>query len=270
MIPIVSIKRRYILIAMIISLATVSAFAWVYAAAPFSEFLNAIVVNGLTVLSALFGALILTRITLFFHAGEPPRVIWVMFAISIWLWTLADGIWAYYYVTVGEVPVFTLADVLWFVGYMTLSLSLVRQFRLVSFRQTNRFRRIAIGMWIAVLFITATILLVTKSQSPMQDFFRYFYPLADSAVGLCALYLARAFRGRALAIPWLTIMSFVVTDVFYTWTTASGVYDLEMSGVSFALVADTLYVASYLIVAWGAFGHYLLLRFGADPSEPSA
>ena len=262
-------KKIYTWIGVFVSISMIALFAWVYALAPFTESLNSWILNGMTLLSAVIGAMILTRITSFFHSGEPPRGVWMLFAISLWFWAIAEGVWAYYYITAGEVPAFSLADVLWLAGYVTLGRSLVDQYRLIfaGGGGGRRFGWYAAGAWLGIFLVAGGILVVTKSEAPMEDFFRYFYLLADSVVGLSALYLVRAFGGRALAMPWLTITSFVVTDVLYAWLTASGVYDWEMSGVSIALLADTLYVASYLIVAWGVFGHYLLLRFGPEPIE---
>ena len=241
----------------------VALYAWTYAVAPFSEANNAFILNGATTLAALLVAGILTRIVFFFQAGEPPRLIWVTFAICLWLWTIAEGIWGYLYTTVGEVPLFSMADVLWFVGYIALTISLARQFQLVFFSQKYTVVWAALGIWLAILALIQTTLLATRSAAPMEDFFRYFYLFADAAVGLAALYLVIAFRGRALAIPWLTISSFVVTDILYIRLTETGVYDYVMSGVSVALLADTLYVAAYLIVAWGVFEQFLLLQSSA-------
>lgn len=241
-------------------------FVWAYALAPFGDLANAIIVNGATVLSALITALILTCITFYFHPEEPPFIIWAAFAVCMWLWTIAEGVWGYLYTTVGEVPVFSFADVLWVMGYFALTISLMRQYRLVFFEQKYTIRWAALGAWLAILLSIETILLVTHSEAPLEDFFRYFYTFADTMVGLAALYLVYAFRGRALATPWLTISSFVVTDIIYLRLTATGVYDWEMSGISIALVADTLYLVAYWIVAWGVLGQYLLLKSSTDHS----
>jgi hypothetical protein len=125
----------------------------------------------------------------------------------------------------------------------------------------------SLGAWLAILAAIEMILLATHSETPMEDFFRYFYVFADAVVGLAALYLVLAFRGRALAIPWLTISSFVVTDILYIRLTATGVYDYVMSGVSIALLADTLYVAAYLIVGWGVLEQFLLLQSSANQTQ---
>ncbi len=260
-----SLRYRYV-IAIALVLCT-GLYAWVYAYAPFSETINSLIVNIGTPLSASFAAIILTRITMFFHRGEPPRVVWAAYAVCIWLWMIAEAVWGYIYMTSGEVPTFSAADGLWFLGYIALTVSITRQFSLVFFAQKYTARWAAFGVWAAILLGIETILLFTKSATPLDDFFRYFYTFADAAVGLSAIYLVHAFRGRALAIPWLTISSFVVTDIIYIRLTETGAYDYVMSGISIALLADTLYVAAYLIVAWGVFEQYILLRRNADHAQ---
>jgi hypothetical protein len=261
--------NRYRLLILIIFLLVSASFAWTFAFAPFSETVNSFILNGGTTLSALTAALILSLIPFYYQRGEPPRVIWTSFAICLWLWTIAEAVWAYLYIRDGEVPVFSLADIFWLLGYIALTISLARQFRLVSFSKNNSVIWAAVGVWLGVLTIIAAILVAIHSETPLTDFFSYFYLLADAVVGLLALYLVYAFRGRALAIPWLTISSFVFSDFLYIHLTESGVYDYVMSGISIALLADTLYVVAYLLVAWGGLEQYLLLRSNADhpPSE---
>ena len=239
-------------------------YVWSYAFAPFTELANAIIVNGATVLSAMIAAVILTRITFFFHLDEPPFLVWAAFAASIWLWTLAEGVWGYLYTTVGEVPILSFADALWLIGYVPLTISIMRQYRLVFPERKNTIRWAVFCAWLVILVSIETVLLLTHSKEPLVDFFRYFYVTADAMVGLSAIYLVYAFRGRAFAMPWLTISSFVVTDIIYIRMTETGAYDWVMSGISIALVADTLYLVAYLIVAWGALGQYLLLKTSAD------
>ena len=251
-------------IAIVLFILIVALFVWDYAYAPFTELANAIIVNGATVLSAAITAVILTRITFFFQPQEPPFLVWATFAVCIWLWAIAEGVWGYLYTVFGDVPAFSLADILWFIGYIALTMSIVRQYRLVYFDRTYTIRWAAFGIWLAILVSIETVLLITQSKMPLIDFFRYFYVTADTVVGLSAIYLVYAFRGRALALPWLTISSFVVTDIFYIRLTETGAYDWVMSGISIALVADSLYMIAYLIVAWGVLGQYVLLKSNAD------
>ena len=259
--------KRYRVSAFIIFFLITAFFAWTFALAPFSETINLLILNGGTTLSALIAAFILTLIPFYYHQGEPPRVIWTAFAICMWLWTIAEAIWGYLYTRDGEVPVFSSADIFWLVGYIALTVSLGRQFKLVFFSQTNKVAWAALGIWLGGLALIAVTLLATHSETPLADFFSYFYLLADTMVGVLAIYLVYAFRGRALAIPWLAISSFVLSDFIYIHLTESGVYDYVMSGISIALLADTLYVVAYLVVAWGCLEQYMLLRTSADHSQ---
>lgn len=263
-------QGREKLIALIVFTLITTMFVWDYAFAPFTDLANAIILNGGTVISAMIVALILTRITFYFQPQERPFLVWLAFAICMWVWTVAEGVWGYLYTTVGEVPAFSFADVLWFAGYIALTVSIVRQYRLVFPERTYTIRWAAFSVWLAIVLSIETVLLVTHSETPWIDFFRYFYVITDTMVGLSALYLVYAFRGRALGIPWLTISSFVVTDIIYIRLTETGVYDMVMSGISIALVADTLYMIAYLIVAWGVLGQYLLLKRSSDHPQPGA
>lgn len=259
--------KHFKLATLIIFLLMVVVFAWTFAFAPFSEFVNSLILNGGTALTALIAAVTFTLIPFYYQQGEPPRLIWTCFAICMWLWTIAEGIWGYMYIRDGEVPAFSVADVFWLIGYIALTVSLSRQFRLIMFSKRNTVIWIALGIWIGVITIIEVILVITHSETPAAAFFSYFYLLADSVIGLLAIYLVYAFRGRALAVPWLTISSFVLSDLIYIQLTSSGMYDYVMSGISIALLADTLYVIAYLLVAWGGLEQYMLLRGSAAHSQ---
>jgi len=256
--------NRYRILVLTSFILMTACFAWTFAYSPFSETINSLILNGGTTFSALIAAVIFTLLPVFYQPDEPPRVIWMSFAVCMWLWTIAEGIWGYLYMRDGEVSVFSTADVFWLLGYVALTLSLARQYRLITFSQKRTVTWRAIGIWAGLCIMIAIILIANHSETPVADFFSYFYLLADAVVGLLALYLVYAFRGRALAIPWLTISSFVLSDFIYIQLTESGMYEYVMSGISIALLADTLYVIAYLLVAWGGLEQYLLLRSNAD------
>lgn len=248
-------------------LVIVVLFAWTFAYSPFSESLNSIILNGATTLCALLAAVIFTLIPMYYQPEEPPRIIWIAFAVYAWLWTIAEAVWGYIYIRDGEVAGFTIADVFWLLGYIALTVSLARQFRLISFSQRKTVFYIGLGIWLGVLAIVSAIVLFTRKETPLESFFVYFYLVADIVIGLLALYIVYAFGGRALAIPWLAVSSFVVSDLIYIQLTESGAYDYVMSGVSIALLADTMYVVAYLLVAWGGLEQYFLLRSSAEDSQ---
>lgn len=261
-------RRRFIVL--LAFLLITALYIWTYAYAPFNEMANSIILNGTTFICALISALLLTQITFFFDPQEPPFLVWAAFAACLWLWALAEGVWGYMYTTAGEVPGFSVADILWFLGYIALTISMIRQYGLVLFERLSSVRWAALSIWLAVVVSIETFLLLTHSEMPLVDFFRIFYVVADGLIGILALYLVYAFSGRALAVPWFTISSFVIADSIYMQLTETGVYDFVMSGISIALLADTLYLIAYLIVAWGALGQYLLLQSHSIRPEAGA
>lgn len=254
-------QKRSIITATIVSVAMIAIYIWVYSAAPFSESINFFILNGFTSLTALLCAIILTLTTRYFLPGEAPRTVWLFFAICLWFWTVAEAYWGYLYTTVGEVPAFSLADVLWFAGYLTFTISIVRQYRLVFFERHKNLGLIAIGVWIIVLAVTTILVIASESfTNNAENYVVYFYPVVDTTIGLVALYLVYTFRGRTLAGPWLAMFAFVASDILYIGLTTSGVYDWEMQGISLGLFADTLYLVAYILLGWGALQQYLLLR----------
>jgi hypothetical protein len=61
---------------------------------------------------------------------------------------------------------------------------------------------------------------------------------------------------------------FALSDGLYAWATLSGLYSYETAaGNLISLIIDLTYILAYLAVAWGLFGQYLTLRFGAVVSE---
>ena len=252
-------------VAAVISILMIAVYIWVYASSPFSELINALILNSLTPLAALLCSITLTLSLRFFAPGEEPRTIWLFYAACLWLWTAAEVYWGYLYTTVGEVPTLSLADVLWLFGYLAFTVSIVRQYRVVTFGQKKHLGWIAAGVWLIVLAVTAVWVFTTESiTNSVENYVVYFYPVADITIGLAALYLVYTFRGSTLAGPWLTIIAFVISDVFYIELIGSGVYDWKMQGISLSLFVDTIYLIAYIIVGWGALQQYLLLYSGSQ------
>jgi len=265
-----AIKRRYFFIGGVIAFLMIFTYVWVYIFYPFADLTNLLILDGLTALSSLMCAVLLTRTARFFQRGELPRLIWVCYAACIWLWALAEIVWGYYNITVGEVPSFTIADAFWFFGYVVFTVSIVRQYRLVYFSKSNWIRAIAVIAWFMVLLTTRLITELIESEMPVEDFILYFYPVVDFAIGIAALFLVYKFRGATLALPWLTFLGYVFTDGFYVWATTTGFYDWQLRGFSISLLMDASYLVAYLIMGWGAMQQYLLLKYGPDLPNASA
>jgi hypothetical protein len=236
---------------------------WVYQACPFGEYISRVILDLIPVLAALSCAIILSLVVMCYQKGEPPRQVWLNFAISLWLWALGEIIWMAYNLTVGEVPELTLADGCYFAGYIFFTAALASQFRLVFFDQSRKTMQAAGLSWLAVVLSTSVTLLIAKSQSFFVDFLSYFYPFADFAIAVAAVFLVITFQRGLLARPWLSLFLFVFSDGLYVWATASGVYEWQGVGSSFiTMLVDLIYVIAYLLMGWGVFQQYLALKFG--------
>ncbi len=244
-------------------------YVFIYQYAPFGDFVDRLIQNLITVSVAMFSATILTMIARYFQPGEPPRIIWAAFAAAIWCWTIGEVIWAFYNLTVLEVPSFSAADVFWFFGYVFLTFSIVRQYRLIFPERSNQIRGTAVVVWFIVLLSTGAVMLLFQMQS-IEDFMAVFYPIGDFVIGALALMLVVIFQRGWLARPWISLLAFVVSDALYIWATSTGQYDFNMSQDTVSMVVDTLYIVAYLVLGWGVFQQYLLLSIGTSLLDTEA
>jgi hypothetical protein len=260
------IKRRLSLISIVFALLWTAAYVLVYQLEPFSEYVNLFLLNFIEVAAGLICSIILTIVVGFYEPGEPPRRIWMMFAIGIWSWAIADAAWSTYNLLLGEVPSISVADIFWVVGYVFFTVSLVSQFQLILFDRSRRLRWVGVGTWVGVILITLLIMWLSMMKA-LGDFFAFFYPVADFAIGVAAIILAISFRRGNLARPWLGLFGFVIADALYLWATLTGSFDWVSRSGFLTLISELIYVMAYLFLGWGAFGLYLDLRFGATISE---
>ncbi|RPH62106.1 MAG: hypothetical protein EHM81_02890 [Chloroflexi bacterium] len=237
----------------------------VYYLEPFGEFFDQVLRDSLTVLVALACTFILLLVLSFYQHGEPPRRIWIYFAIALGLWTLGELVWGIYDVVAGEVPDLSIADGAWAIGYVFFTLALVSQYRLIFFDTTRKPTWVATGIWFAALALTSVVLALVKSETFFVDFLLYFYPFGDLAVGITALIMVIKFRRGSLARPWLSLFAFVFSDSLYIWAVSYGAYDWTgASENTITLIVELVYMAAYLFMGWGLLQQYITLRFGAS------
>lgn len=180
---------------------------------------------------------------------------------------MAELAWAVYNMLWGEVPAFSFADILWAVAYIFFTISLANQFDLLQFKQNRWPTWVSLGVWVVVILLSA--LVTFWSNGAPADMLLSFYPIADFALGVAALFLVINFRRGSLARPWLGLFGFVVSDALYLWATSTGIYDWggRVGWITFTI--DIIYLFAYLFVSWGVFSQYLMLRFGAAPPGAS-
>lgn len=252
--------------AVAVLVVVVAVHAAIYIITPFPDFWNNFLSNFFTVLAALLSAVAATLVWQRYEKAEPPRRVWRWLAIALWLWTIAEVIWAYENMTLEEVPI-GWPDVFWVFAYILLGLALYRQFILLYHPDPALARRRLFYTLLA--FVALTLLstfffsFFTRQSFGLEVFVNAFYPAGDFAVGLAGLWLARRFRNGALAYAWLGLFVFTIADLLYTWLDLTGMYAWSVSQKSpLSTITDITYMAAYLTVALGCFTQWLVLNYG--------
>ena len=215
---------------------------------------------------ALLGAALATHIWLRFDPTDRPRAVWRNFALGLWMWAVAEIIWAVYLQIHGKAPAASLADIPWAVAYVFFGAALLQQYRAIFHPATRRERRLVIAAvaTIVILSVAGTAVLrwiIGVPEGPLGTFLNVFYPLGDLVLAIVALRLARAFGGGLWARPWIALLVFAVADAMYTALLLSGLYAFSAeSGNVLSLIADTAYLGAYIVLALACHAQLLLLR----------
>jgi hypothetical protein len=198
--------------------------------------------------------------------SDAPYTIWAYFAIGLWLWTLAEFVWAVYNMVYGEVGI-TFADIFWVCAYAFFGYAVYSQYRVI-FHPSKRgsvywiFSRLALTAALTILFAW---LLVRFLEEPpgLPLWVESFYPAADFVIGFAALRIVYRFRGGALGYPWLGLFVFAIADMLYAILDLGGFYTWSINeGNLWSMVADLTYTTAYLLVGLGCFAQLLLLKYG--------
>jgi hypothetical protein len=240
-------------------------YAYIYIFEPFPSPGSNLASNLLTVFSSLASAVAATMVWAFYDKADAPRHIWDRFSVSLWLWFVAEVIWAFLNMRYGEVNI-GLADFFWVLAYGFMFGALIQQLKILSFENSETTRkRMA---WMGVPFTLLTVLLVLI----LINFFyplgfittlvNGFYPLGDLLIGLLALWLVRSFQGGIFVRPWVSLILFAVTDFLYFVLEYSGAYSWGVENANpLSAMSDILYFAAYLAISVGIFGLWLSLRY---------
>ena len=252
--------------AITVFIGLIAVYAYVYFIQPFPSFWNDLTSNVVSELASLASAVAATLVWAYYDKTDSPRRVWGYFALGLWLWFAGEIAWGYLNMTVGEVAT-GIPDVFWIIAYLFIGQALLQQYEIL-FHPTRRelLRRAAIIV-ISVFALTLLVFLffrsIVESLSHIDIIITAFYPSADLVLALAALWLVRSFQGGALGHPWIGLLVFAFSDWINGWLQLSGVYawSLEM-GNPLSALSDLLYVAAYLVLAYGALSKWLFLKYG--------
>ena len=260
-------------LAKVAALLLIAAYTIIYLTEPFSDIWNSILSNLFLVIASAVTAAIATLIWAHYDRMDTPRRIWGYFAVGLWLWVVAELIWGYLNVTIGEVPE-GISDVFWISAYFFFGQALFVQYRVLSQpAKAELWRRVLM----AVLMLLALHLLIfgllTSGQDAQSSFdaaINSFYPAADLLLALIALWLAGNFIGGAFSRPWLGLLAFAFADLLYAWLEISRLYSWSVDQTNMlSTMTDVAYLGAYLILGLGVLSHWAFLKYGLrTPTSP--
>ena len=256
-----------------ILLATLS-YVVVYQFEPFPTPWNDLFLNGLTFLAAGTVAIIAFYLVRYFDVGEPQRRIWLSFTLGVGLWAIAEAIWVIMVPLNMEASGLTAADIFWVVAYGFFADSLLTQYRVIYSTPHPIERKRLVGILLAVLLSTIVVTLLAQwlggnaEQTWWVTLVQVFYPVADLALAIAALRLARLFGRGLWGLAWMGLLVFVVADGLYSLLNLVGLYAISAEqGNPLSLVSDTLYLDAYLILMLACLAQLLFMRRGPTVSE---
>lgn len=250
----------------VLSVVLIAAYIVLYQFTPLEATLNNTVLNSIITLGALVAAIVSTLIFRQYQPEDHPRRVWQNIMVAGWLWFLGELIWQVHAYS-GEVPVPSAADVCWIFGFLFYTFAFYHQYTIIDPARKDTIRTYAIGIWLVVLLIPA-VFLSTLDAFEISSYVEFYYPFADLAVGVAGLMLVFVFQGGALMRPWFGLMLFGLSDLMYAWAEKTEMYAISSeNGNMLSLVIDTSYLAAYLILGVGYLGHWILLRYGWQPTR---
>ena len=250
-------------LAILLAVAILGIYVFVYQIGPFSEEMNYFILDLSDPLVALLAALAASAVFMQYQRNDGPYKIWLYFALGMWIWVLAEGIWSFLDFTTGEVPPAGIPDLFWVGGYVILALALRSQYQLVTHTKIAWWKIVAI--WAGITLVDIVGLFLTHTEFTPENFINYLYPVIDFVLAVVALRLFMVFGGGKLSRPWIGLFVMGVSDFVWAWLNATGQYQLASDeGTWLSVFTDSTYVAAYLILAIGFLAQYLLLRFGPE------
>jgi hypothetical protein len=249
-------------------------YALVYLLDPFSHFFNQLILGTLTLVASALVSVYATLIFRLLLPGDAPRAVWKNFAIGFWLWTIAEFFWLLRGLSIGNVggtaSGLTISHLFWFVAYVFFSIALYRQHRIIATARRARGIWVVFAIWGGVIVASVLTNWGMDGSLDFLPFLQYFFGLADLAVGIVGLSMLMAFRGGALAWPWWGFLGLAVSNIAYEALDASMMASASTTTIFILeMFSELIYLAAYLVLVFGFYKQYLLLRYGPPVGEPA-
>ncbi len=232
------------------------------------EGMTALINDAASFTCASAASVLFTRAWLSTSGKDISRRIWGLLAIGLILWTIAEGIWGFYEVILGEeTPYPSIADFFWILGYLPLYLALFIRYRV--FQTTfNRWQRWFISV-IVILFsvfiffyVIKPILMDFDQQRILESGLNIAYPLVDLILLILTFIIVFSLEEGRFAIAWrvLTVglICLSVSDLMFSYATWNEVYYPEGQLNFISAAIDVLYDGAYLLLGLSIYTYGLI------------
>lgn len=220
----------------------------------------------ITIIAALWSASTATMLWKAYQADPNLRQVWQNFALALWLWTIAETLWTYQAFSSTSID-FGVADIFWLIAYLFFGIALYAQYKLILTPPKWQGRAVLAAILVLTLALSISFAsFLAHQQQETITFYTFisaFYPAADLAVGLGALWIVYSMRGGMFGRPWIAMFFFVVADALYAWLFNLGQYQALIEQSTWPQhLTESLYLFAYLFIGLGCFTQWLTLRYG--------
>lgn len=230
---------------------------------------TATVINDVaSVVCALTATLLFVGVWISTSSQDASKKIWGQMVIGLLASTVAEAIWAYYEVFLGqEVPYPSIADLFWLFGYGMICVALLTQYRLFQVTPSRQ-QKLIIVVLVAVFFVVGGLVIlgpIIEGFDPediLASLLNIAYPLFDLVLLVLALAVIFSLAQGRFVLTWHILGAGLVfmaaADLMFSYADWNEIYfpDGRLNGIT--LLIDTLYYVAYLTMGLAAYTYWVI------------
>ncbi len=221
-----------------------------------------------SVVCAATATLLFVGLWLSTSSRDASKKIWGQMVIGLLASTVAEAIWAFYEVVLGQdVPYPSIADLFWLFGYAMICVALLTQYRLFQVAPSREQKRM-IAVLVAVFFLIGGLVVLGPiiqgfdPEEVLASLLNIAYPLFDLVLLVVALSVIFSLEQGRFVMAWrilgLGLVFMAAADLMFSYADWRGIYfpDSRLNGVT--LLIDTLYYVAYLTMGLAAYTYRVI------------
>jgi hypothetical protein len=221
-----------------------------------------------SVVCALTASLLFIVVWISTSNRDASKKIWRQMVIGLLFWTVAETIWAFYEVALGqEVPYPSIADFFWLFGYAIICLALFTQYRLFQVTPTQQ-QRMMIAILVLVfvliggLMVLGPIIQGFDPEDILVSLLNIAYPVFDLILLVLVLSVIFSLEQGRFVLAWhilgVGLVFLAAADLMFSYADWNEIYfpDNRLNGIT--LLIDTLYHVAYLTLGLAAYTYRVI------------